>query len=124
MKYLKQFFLILLISFMGELLNDWIPLAIPGSIYGLALLLLALLTGVIRLPRVRETAHFLIEIMPILFVPAVVGLLDKWDALRPILVPVSIITVVSLILTFGVSGRVTQLVVRLRRRRKEHGGDR
>lgn len=124
MKYLKQFFLILFISFMGELLNDWIPLAIPGSIYGLALLLLALLTGVIRLPRVREAAHFLIEIMPILFVPAVVGLLDKWDALRPILVPVSIITVVSLILTFGVSGRVTQLVVRLRRRRKESGGDR
>lgn len=124
MKYLKQVFLILLISLIGELFNFWIPLAIPGSIYGLVLLLLALFTGIIRLPQVQESAHFLIEIMPILFVPAVVGLLDKWDVLQPILLPVCIITMVSLVFTFGVSGRVTQFVVHLRRKQKENGGSR
>lgn len=117
MKYLKEFFCIVLFSLIGEVCNYFIPLAIPGSIYGLVLLFVALLCGWIKLPQVRDTAHFLIEIMPILFVPAVVGLLEKWDVLQPILIPVIVITVVSLVLTFAASAGVTQFVVK--RSRKE-----
>ena len=41
MKYVKQFAVILIFSFLGEILNALIPLPIPGNIYGLALLFLA-----------------------------------------------------------------------------------
>lgn len=34
MKYLKQFTIILFVSFLGELLHLVIPLPIPASVYG------------------------------------------------------------------------------------------
>jgi holin-like protein len=112
MKYLLQFWIILLFSFLGELLHYLIPLQIPASIYGLLLLFAALCTGIVKLPQIKETAKFLIEIMPLLFVPAGVGLLGSWGVLQPILVPVLVIMVVSTVLVMGISGRVTQLVIR------------
>ena len=49
MKYLKQVFIIFFISFLGELLNLWIPLPIPAGVYGLLLLLGALCFGIVKL---------------------------------------------------------------------------
>lgn len=112
MKYLKQFGVILLVTFAGEILHQIIPLPIPASIYGLLLLLTALLTGILKLEQVKETGLFLVEIMPIMFLPAGVALIGAWDSIRPILVPVTVITVISTILVMGISGRVTQFVIR------------
>ena len=39
MKYIRQFIIIILISFIGEVLNYLLPLPIPASIYGLVLML-------------------------------------------------------------------------------------
>ena len=58
MKYLKQFGMILFISFLGEILRAVIPLPIPASIYGLVLMLTALLTGILPLEKVRDTGKF------------------------------------------------------------------
>ena len=92
MKYFRQFFLILAISFAGEILHMVLPLPVPASIYGLVLMLLALVTGIVKIEQVKDTAVFLIEIMPVMFIPAAVGLLDSWSVLRPTIVPVIVIT--------------------------------
>ena len=83
------------------------------------LLLAALLTGVIKLDQVEGAADFLIEIMPVMFIPAAVGLLNAWDVLRPVVVPVVVVTVVTTVLVMGVTGQVTQRVIRWERKRKE-----
>lgn len=74
MKYVKQFLIILVISFIGEILKYLLPLPIPASIYGMVLLFTGLMTGLIKLEAVRETGKFLIEIMPVMFIPAGVAL--------------------------------------------------
>lgn len=112
MRYLKQFTIILLISFLGEVLHYIIPLLIPASIYGLVLMLLALCTGVVKLSSVRETGKFLVDIMPVMFIPAAVGLLESWGILKPVWLPVAVITVVSTVVVMVVSGLVSQLVMR------------
>lgn len=112
MKYIKQFFIIILLSFLGELLKYLIPLPIPASIYGMVLLFLALELKVIRVSDVKETSSFLIEIMPVMFVPAGVGLLESWEALAPIWIQVVIITIVSTVVVMAVSGLVTQWMLR------------
>ena len=76
MKYLKQFGIILVLSFIGELLNHVLPLPVPSSIYGIILMFICLKTGLIPLEEVDETGRFLIEIMPLMFIPAAVGLLE------------------------------------------------
>ena len=118
MKYVKQFLIILIISFVGELLHYILPLQISASVYGMLILFIGLMTGLIQLSSVRETGKFLIEIMPIMFIPAGVGLMASWGILQPILVPVAIITVVSTVLVMGASGRVSQLFIRLSKNRK------
>ena len=113
MKYLKQFVIILLVSFLGEILHYLIPLPVPASIYGMAILFIALLAGIIKLKDVRETGKFLIEIMPLMFIPAGVGLMSSWGVLKPLLVPVSVITVVSLVVVMAAGGLVSQAVIRI-----------
>ena len=83
MKYLQQFGIILAVSFVGELLNYAIPLSIPASIYGLVLMFVCLCMKWIKLEDVKETAVFLIEIMPLMFIPAAVGLITSWNIIRP-----------------------------------------
>lgn len=118
MKYLKQFFIILLISFLGEVLKQWIPLPIPASIYGMILLFAALEFKVIKVSDVKETSAFLIEIMPVMFIPPGVGLLESWGVLKPIWVEVIIITIVSTVIVMAVSGVVTQAIIRKGKKNK------
>ena len=63
-KFIRQFLIIILISFAGELLHAILPLPVPASIYGLLILLAGLQTKVIPLKAVDEAGGFLIEIMP------------------------------------------------------------
>ena len=94
-----------------------IPLPVPASVYGLVLLLAALLTGVIKLDQVEGAADFLIEIMPVMFIPAGVGLLTAWSVLKPVCVPIILITVITTVVVMIVTGRVTQAVIRMDRKK-------
>lgn len=111
MKYLKQFSIILLISFIGEILNKIIPLPIPASIYGLVILFLCLQFNILKLYQVERAGRFLLEIMPAMFIPVGVGLMTSWDILKPVSIPFIAIIIVSSIITFGVSGKVTEFIV-------------
>ena len=112
MKYLRQFMIILLVSFWGELLKYVIPLPVPASIYGLVILFIMLETGILKLDAVKETSVFLIEIMPLMFIPAGVGLMESWGDLNSMLLEVVVIILVSTVLVMGVSGKVTELVLK------------
>ncbi len=120
MKYIRQLLIILAVSFAGEILHALLPLPVPASIYGLVLMLALLMSGVLKLHHVRETALFLIDIMPLLFIPAGVGLITAWSVLKPILLPTVIITLVVTLVVMAVTGHVTQAVIRLSGRR-HHG---
>ncbi len=119
MKYLRQFLLILFISFLGEVLKYLLPFPIPASIYGMVLLFIGLLSGIIKIEAVRDVGKFLIEIMPVMFIPAGVGLMASWGTLKPVLLPVSVITLVVLILVFGATGRTSQLIIRMSKKKEE-----
>ena len=114
MKFLRQFMIILLLSFLGEVLKMFIPLPIPASVYGLVLMLVCLMTGVLKTSQVTDAAFFLIEIMPVMFIPAAAGLIDSWGVLRPLIVPIMIITVVITVFVMAVTGRVAQMIAQKR----------
>ena len=112
MKYFKQFGIIIAVSFIGELLNKFVPLPVPASIYGLIIMFVCLKTGIVYLKSVEGAGKFLIEIMPLMFIPAAVGLTESWGVLSPIIVPVAVITVVTTIVVFVISGITAQTVIR------------
>ena len=89
MKYISQFAIIITISFLGEILNRLIPLPIPASIYGMTILFILLTTGLLKLSAVRETGRFLIYVMPIMFIPPTVGLMESWGVMQEFLAAMS-----------------------------------
>ena len=108
LKLFKQFTIIIFLSFLGEILHALIPFPIPASIYGIMLLFFLLERKVLRIDDIREVSDFLIFIMPLLFIPSAVGLIDVWDELRASLTAyVTIIIAVTLIVMI-VTGRITQ----------------
>ena len=121
MKYLKQFGILAGITCMGEILHYFIPLPIPGSVYGLLLLLMLLMTGALKVEQVKEAAEFLIEIMPVLFIPAAAGLVVNWPALSKMLLPVCVIIVVSTFLVMIVTGKTAETMLRYSGKRNTGG---
>ena len=114
MKYIKQLCIIMLISFIGELLAYFIPLPIPASIYGIILLFLALETKLVKLESVRETGSFLVSIMQLMFIPATVGLIGMWGLISSSWLKDLVLIVCTTVAVMAVSGLVTQWVIRKR----------
>ena len=117
MKYIIQFEIILAISLIGELLNRVIPLPVPASIYGMIILFTALCTGIIKLSAVKEVGMFLVSIMPMMFIPASVGLIESWGIMQNFLTAIIVISLVSTLFVVAVTGHVTQFIIN--RKRKE-----
>ncbi len=99
------------VTCIGEFLNYFLPLPVPASIYGLILMLVLLVTHVVKIEHVDAVGTLLVEIMPMMFIPAGVGLVTSFEQLRPVLFPVLVITVVTTFLVMAVTGKVTDAVI-------------
>ncbi len=113
MNFLFQFGIILTIAFAGEILHALLPLPVPASIYGIILLFVLLYTKVLKVSHIRGASMFLIEIMPVLFIPPAVGLMESWGLISASLMAYIVITVLALVAVMVVSGHFTQLVIRV-----------
>ena len=107
MKYIYQLFIILVVTFVGELLHYFIPIPVPASIYGLIIMLI-----LVKLEHVERTSDFLIEIMPLMFIPGGVGLVTAWGDLKDMMLPVVVITIISTIVVMAVTGKATELIMK------------
>lgn len=112
MKYLSQFLIIMGFTLAGEALQRLIPLPIPASVYGIVLLFGALCLKLVKLEQVKEAGAFLTSILPILFVAPAVGIVEDWALIREDLLAILLLLVATTALTFGISGRVTQALLK------------
>ena len=112
MKYIKQVLIVLGFTALGEILAKVIPFPIPAAIYGIVLMLIALGTGILKTDHVKETSGFLVSIMPVLYVPVCLRILEYWGVISSNLAAILTVTVVSTYLVFAVSGLVTQWLLK------------
>lgn len=112
MKYINQFLIILGFALMGEALQRIVPLPIPASVYGIVLLFGALCLGLVKVEQVKEAGGFLTSILPVLFVAPAVGILENWALIKDALVPMLLLVLASTVLTFGISGRIAQALMK------------
>lgn len=120
MKFMHQILLIFLFSFLGELLHSLIPIPIPASIYGMVLIFTALSLKIIKPTDVRAAGSFLISILPVLFVAPIVSLMDCWEMIRPQLIPIVAILLVSTVVCFAVCGWTAQFFIRKKQEDHKH----
>jgi holin-like protein len=110
-QYLRQLVIILFISLLGETCNAILPLPIPASVYGMAIMLVLLITGVIRLHQIQKVANLFLEFMPLMFIPIALKILPVWTEFQNVILPFFIISVTGTFLVIVITGRVTQFYV-------------
>ena len=77
----RSLVILYIILLLGNLISHYIPVGIPGSIWGLLLLFLGLTTRIIRLEWIYLGSSLLIRYMAVLFVPVSVGIIKYYDLL-------------------------------------------
>lgn len=112
MKYLSQFLIIMGFTLAGEALQRLIPIPIPASVYGIALLFLALCLKIVKVEQVKDVGGFFISLLPVLFVSPTVGILESWALIKPHIFSILLLLVASTVLVFGISGLVTQALTK------------
>lgn len=111
MRYVKQIGIILGITLVGEVLYMVLPLPVPAGVYGLFLMLGALISGVIKLESVEGTGNFLLDTMSMMFIPATVGIVKSFGELKAVLVPFLAIIAASTLLVMIVTGKMAQWII-------------
>ena len=112
MKYLRQFLIIIMISLIGEVMHYFIPLPVPASIYGMAILFVGLVTKIIPLDYVKDAGKLMIEIMPVMFIPAGVGLMASFGVLKPMIIPFCVVLIVTVVTVIIITGHVSQFIIK------------
>ena len=101
MKYVRQIGIILGITLAGEFLNQILPLPVPAGVYGLFLMLAALMSGVVKMESVEG------------------GILECANELKAVLIPFLIIIAVSTVVVMIVTGKVAQFMMESAEKKKE-----
>jgi len=105
---LKNIFIIFLYQLVGESIQKYFLLNIPGPVIGLILLLITFIflgkksKNIVRLKKeISETANQIINYLSLLFVPIGVGVVMHISYLEKNLINVLIVIIIGTVLTIG-----------------------
>ncbi|WP_422613808.1 CidA/LrgA family protein [Mammaliicoccus sciuri] len=119
-KILFQVSLIYMITQIGKWLQEILHIPIAGSIVGLALLFLLLLTGILPERWIEVGANKLINVMILFFVPSIVGIMDIADQIGPGYIIMVVLLIVSTSLVALSSGYVCEKFLNINKTDKEN----
>ena len=115
---LKSVFVILFYQLIGEFIQKFFELSIPGPVIGLLLLLftLILLKKVefkvnILTKNLFTSAETLLDYLPLLFIPVGVGVVMHLSFLEDNLVSVLLVIILGTLLTLGITGFIMEKIL-------------
>lgn len=112
MKLIRQFAIISIICFLGEVIRSLLGITIPGNVIGMILLLVLLCSGIIKLEVIEDISKFLLDHLPFFFVPAGVGLIASVGIIKDCWQYIILIIVISTIVVMTVTSITVQLFKR------------
>lgn len=110
MKLIKEIFIILLHLVAGNVLSPLLGGIIPGSVLGMILMFLSLLTGIVKEESVRDVAEFLTGNMTLFFLPSFIGIMEVWGILKVNFLGWILVIVLTTAAVLASSGWVQQIV--------------
>ncbi|MDR4935028.1 CidA/LrgA family holin-like protein [Rossellomorea marisflavi] len=119
LRIILQVGILYVFSFAGGWIQQALDLPIAGSIVGLLLLLLCLAIKVVPVVVVEDGASFLLSILPLLFIPAMAGVMNYPGLVSPTGAALFLIVIVSTVVTIAVAGHASQLLEKRSKRKEE-----
>jgi holin-like protein len=117
---LNSIFVILFFQLVGEFIQKFLELSVPGPVIGLFLLLIILLMSkknYYKIPinfqiNLINSAENLLNYLPLLFIPVGVGVVMHLSLLEDNLVPVMLVIIIGTLLTLAVTAFVMDKLLR------------
>ncbi|MDR5658751.1 CidA/LrgA family protein [Serpentinicella sp. ANB-PHB4] len=110
MKMLRQALIILGICLLAEVIQQIFSLTIPANVIGMILLLLFLLSGIVKVEMVEDSARFLLKHLAFFFVPAGVSLMNNFEMLKGNWLRIFAVVIISTIIVQVVTGCSVQYI--------------
>ncbi|PMC36982.1 CidA/LrgA family protein [Bacillus sp. UMB0899] len=110
--FILQMVLLYIFFLIGEWLQMISKLPVPGSIIGMVMLFLALTFKVIKREWLSLGSTFLLKNLPILFVPATVGIIDYLDLFKGYGILSLIVSFVSTVFVFITSSIISEQMLK------------
>lgn len=120
---LYQFGIYVFILFIGLGLKMIIPAPIPPAVYGMIILFSMLSFNLIKADDIKPVTNKLLDIMPFLFVPAGVAMINEIDKLKGKILVVLITIFITTFLILFVTGHVVQFVQKITNNKKLEDGE-
>lgn len=105
-------FVVFLFYYLGLLMSSLTGGVIPGSVIGMVLFFMALLSGVVKPEKVRPAATFITRNMALYFVPVGVGMMESFHLIQGVWPAIVVASVVSLVLVMVSTGGIFQILKR------------
>ncbi|GGG93098.1 CidA/LrgA family protein [Staphylococcus pragensis] len=107
-----QVAIIIVISYIGSLLQDLLHIPLAGSIVGMILLYLLLEFKILRINWISEGAEFLLSTMVFFFIPSVVGIMDVFSNITKSYIIFFLLIIVGTSCVALVSGYIAEKMVK------------
>ncbi|MBS4913284.1 MAG: CidA/LrgA family protein [Veillonella sp.] len=104
------------IGVVGNFLQQWLHLPLPGTLVGMLLLFALLMTGVVKLDYVEQGAAILISELLLFFIPSAIGVIQYtqlFGSTGAMLLGVIVTSIVTLLLSVLI---ITLNIMKLRRK--------
>ncbi len=119
MPIISQLTILFGITLIGEIISTSCELPIPGSIIGMIILLVLLMSKKLKLGQIEEVGQFLLTYMVFLFIPAGVSLIESLTYIEGKVGAILTVCLLSTIITMLVTGAVAQVIIRFQEKREE-----
>lgn len=116
-----QLVLLIAVYELGCLISQYLPIAIPGNIVGMALLLTLLATGILKAKHVGDACDYMVDNMSIFFIPAGVGIMGCFSLLQEAALKFALVCVVTTVIVFLATSLTVMVVSRIMEKLQPRG---
>ncbi|MGB6127406.1 MAG: CidA/LrgA family protein [Psychrilyobacter sp.] len=110
----KQYAIIFMVTYLGEIISKSINFSFPGPVIGMLILFILLERKLINLDFVEKGANNILLNLAIFFIPPGVGLISALELLNGNVLKIVITMMITTIITMGTTGLTVQYLINRR----------
>ncbi|RXJ80174.1 CidA/LrgA family protein [Arcobacter sp. F2176] len=103
---LKGIITLLIFQFIGECISRLFSLLVPGAVIGMILLLVFLIIRKKSFHSLDTTVSFFLKYLPLLFIPAAMGIITQVDTISKEFLAISISLFIGTVLSLALSAKI------------------
>ncbi len=113
MKIIKAVLLLAAVTLAGNLISQLIGKVLPGSVIGMVLLFILLITKAVKIDFIQDTSLYLIAHLPLFILPGAISVMTTTGLTLNDILLLTFVAAVSTLITLTVTALVTEFLLKV-----------